>query len=62
MRFKTFYRRVIESESVESLPFTKEHFHYKGISFASIGMSILEAYELVNEWNKSGNERYVYWL
>ena len=61
MRFKIFYRRVVESGTVESVPFTKEHFYYKGISFSSIGMSILEAYELVNEWNKDA-DGYVYWL
>ena len=64
MRFKTFMRRIIGETGPEVVPFGREHFTEAGLGYAPFaGMPILEAYELVNKWNRiQYAPRFIYWL
>ena len=41
--------------------FNAQHFRYKGFMPSALGMPMLEAFELVNEWNRK-NGKFKYWL
>jgi hypothetical protein len=64
MRFKNFMRKFIGTGEVQALEFGPEHFQEAGILPAPWGgMPLLEAYQLINKWNRSQAEpRFLYWL
>jgi hypothetical protein len=64
MRFRTFIRKHIGGDRTESFQFGPEHFRKVGIPYApSGGMPVLEAYEIVNDLNRSQAEhQFVYYL
>lgn len=64
MRPTYYLRKSVDSGSVERVPFERSHFAEAGVppSLAS-GMPQLEAYQLVNNWNKvQMTQRFVYAL
>jgi hypothetical protein len=64
--FKVFARQFVglpgHAPEPEFVEFTPEHFKKVGISPRSAGMPVLEAYQLVNEFNRTATEPFVYWL
>lgn len=64
MRFKGFMRRIIGSGEIEAFGFGLEHFKAAGLApTPAAGMPVLEAYQLVNQWNKQQtNPRFIYCL
>lgn len=61
MRF-THYHTISPLTGEHLIEFDASHFRYKGMMPTSIGMPLLEAYELINEWNRNAQGKYVYWL
>lgn len=59
MRYSHYYVRSPWS-GVHRIKFEAHHYKHMGVPH-SMGMPILEAHMLVNEWNKS-NLKYTYWL
>ena len=53
---------------VHKVKFDADHFKYMGVPQSSLGMPKLEAYVLVNKWNRansvarSAKDNYTYWL
>jgi hypothetical protein len=63
MRYKTFIRRQINGDRTELL-FGPEHYRKAGIPYSPFsGMTVLEAYEIVNDLNRNQAEhQFVYYL
>lgn len=66
MRPKTYHRSFCLLSAVpqiENIPFRAEDFKEVGMMMNCAGMPLLEAYWLVNKWNKeNGPHGYSYWL
>lgn len=60
MRFQYYCVRT-PSGPVHKVLFEAHHYNYKGVPVSSLGMPLLEAYEMVNEWNRT-IPNYQYWL
>jgi hypothetical protein len=55
-------RKILENGKQEQCPFEPEHFRAAGIT-PQAAMPVLEAYQLVNQWNqRQFNPRFIYWL
>ena len=64
MRFKGYWRKV-SPNSPEFILFDESHYREAGVGYSpSIGMPVLEAYQLVNKWNmaEASRNRFRYWL
>lgn len=61
MRFKGFMIQRIGDDRPEFREFKPEHYKRAGIAPQAAGMPVLEAYQLVNEFNKGG-QRAIHWL
>jgi len=64
MRFQTFMRKQINDDRAELLQFGPEHYRKAGIPYSPFsGMPVLEAYEVVNDLNRTQTEhQFVYYL
>ncbi len=64
MRFKTFIRRQINCDRIDLFRFGPEHYKKAGIPYSPFGgMPVLEAYQLVNELNRTqSGHLFVYYL
>lgn len=64
MRPTYYLRKFLGNGNVERVPFDASHFIEVGVLPAPLaGMPQLEAYQLVNKWNKSQtNQTFVYAL
>lgn len=51
MRHKTYLTKHLNTGIVEELPWGIEHFKKVGVSSLLREMPILEAYQLINNWN-----------
>ena len=61
--FKGFMRQRVGDEQPEFQEFRPEHFQRVGIRPMASGMPVLEAYQLVNEFNRTqGAARFVHFL
>lgn len=65
-RFKGFLRQFVglpgHTPDPEFVEFTSEHFKTVGIAPQLSGMPVLEAYQLVNDFNRQAQEPFVHWL
>lgn len=51
MRHKTYLTKHLNTGIVEELPWDRNHFQKVGLSSDLSAMPILEAHQLVNNWN-----------
>ena len=62
MRQTHFLRRSLEDGEIQRIPFAPGDYQQAGVPYASVGgMPVLEAYQLVNNWNVSqAEQQYVF--
>jgi hypothetical protein len=63
-RYRTYFRRILETGEVNECEFSEDHFREAGVPVTpNFGMPLLEAHELVNKWNRCQiTSRFMFWL